>query len=165
MMTNPNEKSALKAYGRCRLLFYVTVAFCLLWCLWFSCQTYNQLLTPGMIEFKEGSRVLQVILFLVYWAIPFVYLLLSTGFFRHLLLGLRSGIIFNKRCVGYLYGLGVLYFFSDILISNIYNWGVMADFQSIILTPSFVAVPVIIFVFATLFKLACKVSEDSALTI
>lgn len=165
MATNPTVKFAKQTYKKCKVLFGVTVTFCLLWCLWFTVQTYNHLFTPGMIEWVRGYETLQKGFMVLYWCIPFAYLLICIAFFTNLLNGLKTGTIFNQKCVKYLYALGIVYFFSDILISNIYNWSIKVNYNEIVLNPSFVAVPIIIFVFAILFQLACKVSEDSALAI
>lgn len=165
MVTNPTAKFAKHTYKTCAVLYGMTIAFCLLWCLWFSVQVYNHLFTQGLTEWIYGYESLQKAFLVSYWCIPFVYLLISIAFFTRLLKGLKSGIIFNIYCVKYLYALGVLYFFSDLLMSNIYNWGLNADYNELILNPSFIVVPIIIFVFAALFQLACKISEDSALAI
>ena len=82
-----------------------------------------------------------------------------------LLSGLKNGNMFVASCVKWLVAWGVVYGFVDFTQSNAAMWGLQGDFSVLTLQPSTVIVPIFIFIFAALFRLAAKVSEDSNLAI
>lgn len=82
-----------------------------------------------------------------------------------MLKGLKDGEMFSLRCVQWLMVWGIVFGITDFIQYNAVMWGLRGVFSVLTLSPSCVVVPVFVFIFAALFRLAAKVSEDSNLAI
>ena len=165
MVENPTRKSYMKTYNKCKWLSLVAVAFTLLWCVWWNIQVFFTLEEPEMIQWKSGFEFAQVIILVCYSLLPLALLVITAIFCLKMLKGLKNGEMFSRKCVAWIVAWGIVFGLTDFIQDNVAMWGINGEFAVLTISPSCIVIPIFVFMFAALFRLAAKVSEDSNLAI
>ncbi len=161
MTEYPTHKSYTIAYKQCLRLSLFAIAFTLLWSIWCAVQTIYTFEDPTL----PNMEPLQVIVFLLYCALPLTLLIVTIVLSMKLLRGLKRKEMFSQKCIPWLVAWGIVYAFTDFIQNNVGIWGLTGDIFAVTISPSCIVVPIFVFIFSALFRLAAKVSEDSNLTI
>ena len=165
MVENPTHKSYVNTYNKCKWLSLVAVAFTLLWCVWWNIQLFFTLKEPEMIQWKSGVEFVQMIILACYSLLPLALSVITAIFCLKLLKGLKDGEMFSLRCVAWIVAWGIVFGLADFIQDNVTMWGINGEFAVLTISPSCIVIPIFVFMFAALFRLAAKVSEDSNLAI
>ena len=114
------------------------------------------------MEWLENYRSLQnfVIIFKFVGALAFFILLIS--FIFNCIKALKKGTLFPRKNVGILYGCAAATFVSLFCNSNMH---LLNGTRAIHLDFAEVFVPIVICVFAIIYRIAVKISEENSLTI
>lgn len=117
---------------------------------------------PSQVEWFEDYRFLQifVIIFKFVGALAFFILLIS--FIFNCIKALKKGTLFPRKNVGILYGCAAATFVSLFCNSNMH---LLNGTRAIHLDFAEVFVPIVICVFAIIYRIAVKISEENSLTI
>ena len=117
---------------------------------------------PEEVEWLDGIRFLQAFVVIFKFVGALAFFILLTRFLFNSIRALNNGTIFPKKNVGLLFGCAAAIFVSLFCSSNMHlingTRAIQLDFPEVF-------VPAVICIFAIIYRVAVKVSEENSLTI
>ena len=147
-----------------RIISILAVFSSFIWLFWTLGRTYAIFIDPPKVS--EGNEFVPLVLASGYAIFSVVLVIFLGVFLYNQQRSLKSGTLFSKRCENALFAWTAIWPFYDICASNMDIMQRQHDMYDIfVVDGSTVGIPIIIFTFALLYKIARQVAEENQLTI
>lgn len=152
-------------YYKQMMALTVAVAICsLFWIYWTLGRTLNTLVWGG-VALREGYETVQIAIAISYSVFPLLLIITQMTFLIKQLKSIKNGIIFAKSNSKYLVIWSILWLFYDFCASQVGNMIAAGIFNQITIHGTIIGIPIVVLLFAILYKLAADVAEENNLTI
>lgn len=153
-----------KYYKQMVAVMAAVVVISLFWLYWTIGRVLNTLLSGG-VALREGYESIQISIAVGYCLFAVALMIVQLVFMAKQLKSIKSGIVFAKSSAKYLGIWAVLWVFYDFCSCQVGNMIASGVFNQITVEGTTIGIPVIVIMFAILYKMAADVAEENNLTI
>lgn len=151
-----------KYYRQMLAVVIASIAMSLFWLYWTIGRSINTISSIGL---REGYETAQISIIMAYSLLAVALIVVQTIFLMKQLLGMKNGVLFDKKSVKYLIMWAVLWVFYDFCAGNVGQMVINCEFNRIVVHGTIFGIPAIAVVFALLYRMAADVAEENDLTI
>ena len=153
-----------KYYKQMKAVMIFTVIMSLFWLYWTIGRTFVTISDDG-VPLRDGYEVWQIGFIASYSIFAIALMVVQFIFLIKQMKSIKNGIIFAKSNSKYLVIWSILWLFYDFCASQVGNMIAAGIFNQITIHGTIIGIPIVVLLFAILYKLAADVAEENNLTI